>query len=181
MTGILNVADHHQRGFLGERIDEGGFRGGDDEHVGFVDRLPAADGGAVESEALLEGVGLDAMDRDGEMLLHSGEIHEAEIDRLDFLVLDELENFRWGFRRIHVWSSFLFGSALIWFADIYAKMTASSQFEGAIKTGYGTSRFDANGGSRGPMPLSNNPMPHSLPRDMVDDRGRPNKGSRLIL
>ena len=41
---VLDVAEHHQGGVLHERIDKGGFRLRDDEHVGFVDRLPAADG-----------------------------------------------------------------------------------------------------------------------------------------
>ena len=74
---------------------------GNDEHVRFVDRLPAANGRAVKPQALLESVQLDAMAGNGEMLLHAGKIHEAQIDGLDFLLLDELEHVRRSFRRVH--------------------------------------------------------------------------------
>ncbi len=49
----------------------------------------------------LKGVQFDAMDGNGEMLLHAGKVHEAEIDRFDFLFLDELEHVRRSFRRVH--------------------------------------------------------------------------------
>ena len=39
-----------------ERVDQGGLGLGHDEHVGLVDCLPAADAGAVEADAFLEGV-----------------------------------------------------------------------------------------------------------------------------
>ena len=51
---ILDVADHRQGRVLAERVEERGVRHGHDEHVGLVDRLPAANAGAVETEAFLE-------------------------------------------------------------------------------------------------------------------------------
>src|SRR6202040_1377931 len=42
---ILDAADKDERGFFEKRVDEGGLGLGNDEHVGFVDGLPAADGG----------------------------------------------------------------------------------------------------------------------------------------
>ena len=53
---VLNVADHRQGAVLAERIEEGGLGDRHDEHVGFVDGLPAANAGAVEAEAFLEDV-----------------------------------------------------------------------------------------------------------------------------
>ena len=54
--GVRDVGDERQRGFLDEGIDLGGCRVGDEGHVRLVDSLPAADGAAVEVEALGERV-----------------------------------------------------------------------------------------------------------------------------
>ena len=78
---------------LAERIDEGGFGCGQHEHVGFVDRLPAADAGAVEAETVFEDVLVERLGGDGEMLPQAGKIHETQIDGLDFLFTDQGQNF----------------------------------------------------------------------------------------
>src|ERR1051325_8180014 len=52
---ILDAANEDERRFLEERIDECGLGLRDDEHVGFVDRLPAANAGTIEAEAVLKG------------------------------------------------------------------------------------------------------------------------------
>src|SRR5205085_2263513 len=51
---VLNVADDVERGVFEERINEGRFRVGHHEHVGLVDLRPAADGGGVEAQSVLE-------------------------------------------------------------------------------------------------------------------------------
>ncbi len=65
---------------LAERIDEGGFGLWQDEHVGLVDGLPAADAGAVEAEPLLEDRLVEGLGRDGEVLPQAGKVHETQID-----------------------------------------------------------------------------------------------------
>ena len=52
--------------------------GRDEQHVGLVDRLPAADPRAVEAEALLEELLGRAPDRDGEVLPGAGQVDELE-------------------------------------------------------------------------------------------------------
>ncbi len=52
--GVADVAAHGEGGSCEKRVDDGGFWEGDEEHVGFVEALPAADGGAVESDAVGE-------------------------------------------------------------------------------------------------------------------------------
>ena len=47
---------------------KGGLGCGHDEHVGFVDGLPAADAGAVEAESFLEDVFFQRLGGDGEVL-----------------------------------------------------------------------------------------------------------------
>ena len=53
---IFDIADDVQRLHLGERIQEGGIRIGDQEHVALLDLLKAADAGTVEAQALIEDV-----------------------------------------------------------------------------------------------------------------------------
>ena len=91
---VLDVADQSVSVVsLEERVDERGLGLRHDEHVGLVDRLPAADAGAVEAEAVLEGRFFEHGGRDGEMLPQAGEVHEAQVDGLDFLFTDERKDF----------------------------------------------------------------------------------------
>jgi len=53
---VLNIANHGQSSVFAEGINESSFRLGNDQHVGFIDRLPAANGRAVEAETFLEGI-----------------------------------------------------------------------------------------------------------------------------
>ena len=91
--GVLDVADHHERGERGERIDEGGFGLGDDEHIALVNRLPSADAGAVEAEAVFENVFVELVDGDGEMLPEAGKIHETQIDGLHIFLAAQSQHF----------------------------------------------------------------------------------------
>ena len=73
-------------------IDLGRIGDGDEEHVGLVDRLPAADRRAVETESVIEAFEGQFVDRAGGVLPESGKIHEAEIDELDFLIFAQFQD-----------------------------------------------------------------------------------------
>ena len=77
----------------GEGIEKGGLGLGHDEHVALVDRLPAADARAVEAQAVFEHVLVQLADRNGEVLPQAGEIHEPQVDRLDFLFATQGQDF----------------------------------------------------------------------------------------
>ena len=79
-TSVLCVA---------ERVDVG--RGGVREaaHVGLVDRLEAADRGAVEVETVVEDVLAEGRHRHREVLHDAGQVAEADVDHLDVVVADE--------------------------------------------------------------------------------------------
>ena len=78
---------------LAERVDEERVRLRDEQHVGLVDRLPAADARAVEADAVLEDVLVEHLGRDGEVLPQAGEVHEAEVDGLDLALAEEGQDF----------------------------------------------------------------------------------------
>src|SRR5262249_12984310 len=78
---------------LGKRIEKRRFRHGENEHVGFVDGLPAADRRAVEAQALLERALFQLAGRDGEMLPQAGEIHETKVNGLHLVFFDQAEYF----------------------------------------------------------------------------------------
>ena len=90
---IGDVADHGERGLLGEGIHHRGVGVGDDQHVAVVDRLPAANRRPVESQSLIERrFVLEFADRRGEMLPLPQQVHELQIHERGALVLDHLEN-----------------------------------------------------------------------------------------
>ena len=90
--GIENVAgDDHGRG-REERVHAGAGRVGHQRHVGFVDRLPAGDRGAVEHQAFREGLFVDQRLIEGHVLPLAARIGESQIDVFDVVVLDRLEN-----------------------------------------------------------------------------------------
>ena len=80
---ILHVADDAERGDRGERVDERRIGLRQEEHVALVDRLPAADAGAVEAEALFEDFFVELRNGNREVLPDAGEIHEAHVDGFD--------------------------------------------------------------------------------------------------
>ncbi len=88
---LENVADDRHRGLGEERIDRHRVGIGHQLHVGLVDRLPAGDGGAVEHQALREGLFVDQADVKGDVLPLAARIGEAEVDVLHVLVLDSLQ------------------------------------------------------------------------------------------
>ena len=74
-----------------ERIEERRRDIRDELHIRLVDGGEAADRGAVEHEAVGEGVGLERPRRDREVLHDAWKIAEAHIDELDPLPLDVLQ------------------------------------------------------------------------------------------
>ena len=87
---IDDVAGHHQRARFAERIDEGRGRVGDQQHVAFIDRGPAADAGSVDAEAFFKRVFVQLADRIGNVLLQTGQIGEAQIHLLDLFASSQI-------------------------------------------------------------------------------------------
>jgi hypothetical protein len=87
---VQDVAGQDQRRVGGERIDDRGRRVRQQDHVGFVDALPAADRGAVEHLAVLEQAGVDDRLREGHVVLDATHVGETQVDEFDLVVLDQL-------------------------------------------------------------------------------------------
>ena len=92
---ILDVADHRQGLVFAKRIEKGRFGYGHDEHVRLIDGLPAADAGPIEAEAFIENAFIECISRDGKMLPQAGEIHETEVNTLDFFFTNQRQYFFW--------------------------------------------------------------------------------------
>ena len=83
---------HVQRPGFAERVDGRGFRIGQQQHVGLVDRLEPANRGAVEGQAFLEHGLVEDVNRNCEVLHGARQVTEADVDILNVLVLDEFED-----------------------------------------------------------------------------------------
>jgi hypothetical protein len=81
---VGDLADERQRRLSRERVEDGGRRIGHEQHVALRDALPAADGGAVEAEPLLERAGVQRAERHRHVLPASEEVAELEVDHLRF-------------------------------------------------------------------------------------------------
>jgi hypothetical protein len=90
---LEHIADQRQRRFGEERINHGGGRVRHQVHVGFVDRLPSGDRGAVEHLAFGEGVLLDHADVEGDVLPLAARIGKAEVGVLHIVVFDQFHDF----------------------------------------------------------------------------------------
>ena len=86
--GVHDREVDHQGPVGAEGVQEGGGHVGDELHVGLVDGLEAPDRGAVEHEAVGQGVVLEGRHRDGEVLHHPGQVTEADVNEVDVLLLD---------------------------------------------------------------------------------------------
>ena len=84
-----DVTDDVQGGLFGERIQLGGGRIRHQHHVRLVDALPAADGGAIEHLAVFEEVFVDLVGGNGNVLLFTLGVGKAQVDKLDFVFLDQ--------------------------------------------------------------------------------------------
>src|SRR6476660_3923312 len=90
---VLDVADQHQRWRHSERIEKRRLRLRHHEHVAFVNALPAADAGAVETEPLFEHAFIELANGNGEVLPGSEQIAEAQINGPDFFFTTQSEYF----------------------------------------------------------------------------------------
>ena len=87
-AGLLNRADQTEGFFAIERIHPGRAGIGNHRHVGFVDRLPAADGGAVECQAFGEGFLFNEVLVHSQVLPFAMDIGKFQIDQFDSFVVD---------------------------------------------------------------------------------------------
>ena len=76
---LQHVADQDQRGLGEERIDHRGFQVRLQQHVGFVDRLPAGDRRTVEHGAVVEEIVIDHHQVEGDMLPLAARVGEADV------------------------------------------------------------------------------------------------------
>ena len=101
---VVHEAVEVQGLVLAEGVDDGGGGVREQEHVRLLDLLEPADGGAVEAEAVHEGVLGQLVGRHREVLHQAGEVAESDVDDLDSLVLHQLDDFG-GSAVLHVSSS----------------------------------------------------------------------------
>ncbi|VXB37347.1 conserved hypothetical protein [Massilia sp. 9I] len=85
-----HVALHEQRGLFHERVEVGGVRVRQQQHVGGFDALPAGDRRTVEGVARFELVFVEVRHGDGHVLLLAAGVREAQVNELHFVVFDEL-------------------------------------------------------------------------------------------
>ena len=95
-----DVAEDHQHRRCREWIDINRIEVGLQDHVGFVDGLPAFDRRAVEHQAVFQLVFANHARAHGQMLPLALGVGEADIDPLDLFFLDTLDNILGG--RAHV-------------------------------------------------------------------------------
>src|SRR5215471_10430550 len=91
--GIDHVAGHYQSANLAERIDEGSVGVGNEQHVALVDGGPSADARSINPEARFKRIFGELADGIGNVLLEAGQISEAQIDLVSFLLSGKLQNF----------------------------------------------------------------------------------------
>ncbi len=90
--GIDDVTGKNDGGFVEEGIDIGGSGVRHQLHVGSLNALPASDGRAVESMAVLELVLVEGGNRHGDVLFLATGIGETKIDELGVVFLDHLHH-----------------------------------------------------------------------------------------
>ena len=88
MLQIIESVGIVQKGSISRRL-----RLRDHQHVALIDRLPAADAGAVEAEAVLEDVLVELVDGNREVLPQAGEVHKPQIDGFDILFPAQRQDF----------------------------------------------------------------------------------------
>ena len=87
-----HVAHQDERRLRRKRIHRRRRGIGQKLHVGFADVLPAGDRGAVEHDAVGEGVLVDHLGVHGEVLPFAARVGKAQVDKGGLVVLHHLEN-----------------------------------------------------------------------------------------
>ena len=108
---VYDVAHHADRGGLDEGVDLRRLRVRDQQHVGVVDGLPAADGAAVEAVAVLEEVVGELVHGHRQVVPLAGEVGELEIYELRVGLAGHLHYVFGGHLGLHVptWAGGYFG------------------------------------------------------------------------
>ena len=92
-AGVVDEEFHVEGLGLTEGVEAGAGQVGEERHVGFVNGGEAADGRAVKSEALFHSVHGEISSVNGEVLFHTRQVGEANIDEFDLFSLDVIDNF----------------------------------------------------------------------------------------
>src|SRR4029077_4148169 len=97
------VAGDDHGGFGEERIDRRGHRVGHHANVGFVDRLPAGNGRAIEHRTLGKDFLVDHADVESHVLPLAARIGEAQVDVFYVVVLDRFQDVFGGLHEYPFW------------------------------------------------------------------------------
>ena len=100
---LQHVAGDDHGGFGEERVDCRGDGIGHQAHVGFVDRLPAGDRGAVEHRAFGKDFLVDHADVECHVLPLAARIGEAQVDVFHVVVLDRFQDVFGGLHEYPFW------------------------------------------------------------------------------
>ncbi len=92
-----DVAGQDEGRLFIERVDEGGVRVRDQQHVRCFDALPAGNRRTVKRMAAFELVFIECRHRHRNVLLFAARVGETEVDKLDVFVFDELNDVGHGF------------------------------------------------------------------------------------
>jgi len=87
-----DIAADDQRRFFVERVNERSGCIWHQNHVGFVNAFPAANGGAVKHFAFFKEFGVHLMSRDRDVLFFTFGIGEAQINKLHFMFVQHRQN-----------------------------------------------------------------------------------------
>ena len=91
-NGIEDVAHHNHGGLREERVHVDRVHVGHEHHVGLIDGLPAADGRAVEHDAVGEHVFVNFYHVHRDVVHLALRISEAQVNELNLVVLDLLHD-----------------------------------------------------------------------------------------
>jgi hypothetical protein len=93
--GVYHIANHAHGRHFGERVHKHGLGVGHQQHVGDIDGLEAADGGAIEADALVEYLLRERLNRHREVMPHAEQVGELDIDHTRVMLARELNCFAW--------------------------------------------------------------------------------------
>ncbi len=92
---VLDERVHDQRRVLAEGVHYRGVRVRNEDHVGFLDLLEAADRGPIEAVTLLERLLRELLEGHREVLHEARQVREPDVYELSALLLAELQRIGW--------------------------------------------------------------------------------------
>ncbi len=90
---IDDAARHDQRTSLRKRIDVGGIRIRNEQHIALVNRCPAANTRSVDAEPIFEGILLELGNGIRNVLRNTRQVRESQIELASFFLLGKLQHF----------------------------------------------------------------------------------------